>query len=147
MRGLRLALVGRCVGVVRGESETAAACFGGVDLRLHVGAHALGVQRALAFGGQFLFLLASTFERGLDDRAFLRFGVVRCGRGRWRRGGGLRRFGSLSSGVPLAGSPRCSTRFGGFALACETRFAPVMALARGVGLRSGSMRPSRSLRR
>src|ERR1700754_1003983 len=90
---VRLVLIGRCIGVVRGEAETAAACFGGIDLRLHVRAHTFGVQRALAFGGQFLFLLASTVERGLDNRAFLCFGVVRGGRGRWRRSVGFRCFG------------------------------------------------------
>ncbi|NIG00277.1 hypothetical protein F3J18_34350, partial [Burkholderia sp. Ax-1720] len=87
--------------------DAPAARFGRVDLRLHGGAHVLGVLRRLAAGGQFFLLLARALKRGRDDRAFLRFGIVggrggaRCGRGRrgrGRRGGrgglrGLRRAG------------------------------------------------------
>jgi len=77
--------VGVVVVVVVGESKAASARFRCVDLRLHVRADVLGVQRRLAFGRQFFLLLARAFERGLDDRALLRFGVVSCRRGQCRR--------------------------------------------------------------
>ncbi|RBL65227.1 hypothetical protein C3E98_044195, partial [Pseudomonas sp. MWU13-2625] len=86
-----------------------AARVGRVDLRLDGRAHAFGVLRPGALPGQLFLLLARPFERGGDDRALLRFGVVRG------RGGGLRfRWGrSRLRGTGRAACGRAG--FGGLA--------------------------------
>ncbi|CAN0646330.1 hypothetical protein BCEP27_70117 [Burkholderia cepacia] len=108
--------------------EALAARLRGVDLCLDGRAHTLGVLRPGTLPGQFFLLLARTLERGGDDRALLRFGVVRgrCGGWRSRRGRGRLRG---------AGRAACGrTRFGGFAFAALAREPQVVAFARGIGL-------------
>ncbi|AJK47331.1 hypothetical protein BGL_1c28530 [Burkholderia plantarii] len=120
--------VGRGVGRATFLFDAPAACFGGVDLRLHGRAHVLGVLRRVAERGQFFLLLARALERGRDDRAFLRFGIVggRAVRGVCAGGTGrTRRAGR---------APGRGTRLGRFALAALAREAPVVARARVVGL-------------
>ncbi|MBR8151722.1 hypothetical protein KDW92_26330, partial [Burkholderia vietnamiensis] len=56
--------------------EPLAAGFRRIDLRLHGRADVFGVLRRRALLGQRFLLLACAFERGGDDRAFLRVGVL-----------------------------------------------------------------------